>query len=190
MRKFLYALCLLVLPILAWAQTGVYQTKPAMQTEINTNLPDNTTGAITPSILRGVLSDMLQSWQQVSNQFAGVSAVTTSSTTFLGFQGLYNSNETLVQVPSSITGSARSLQVITTADPGTANTISVTFQIAGAPTSLTCTITGTGVAGGKTCSDLTHNPIFSGGQLLDVKFIASAISPTGLSLSIGMDNQP
>jgi hypothetical protein len=38
------------------------QTKSALTTEVNTNLPDNTTGAITPALLRTTLIDMLSSW--------------------------------------------------------------------------------------------------------------------------------
>lgn len=51
------------------------KTKSILQTEITTSFPDNVTGAITPSTVRGVFNDFVNSWQQ----FAGVNiqAVTT-----------------------------------------------------------------------------------------------------------------
>ncbi len=45
----------------AVAQTGTYKTPSQLNTEINTNLPDNTTGAITPLIARQTLKDMVAS---------------------------------------------------------------------------------------------------------------------------------
>lgn len=65
MKKLLIALiCLLPLP--AYAQT----TKPALITEINTNLPDNATGAITPAIVRTTLTDMVNSWLDLNGTAA------------------------------------------------------------------------------------------------------------------------
>jgi hypothetical protein len=52
------------------------KTKTQMQTEINTNLPDNTAGLITPLTVRNTLTDMVNSWQQ----FPGVNAQTTNYT--------------------------------------------------------------------------------------------------------------
>ncbi|HEX8838205.1 MAG TPA: hypothetical protein VF748_14785 [Candidatus Acidoferrum sp.] len=59
MRKF--ALALLALALLA-SPAHAQKTKANMTTEINTNLPDNTTGLITPAILRSTLIDMVNSW--------------------------------------------------------------------------------------------------------------------------------
>lgn len=56
MRKLL-ALSFCLLASTALAQ----QTKTQLNTEINTQLPDNVQGLITPSILRGVLHDMVNS---------------------------------------------------------------------------------------------------------------------------------
>ena len=58
MRKLALAFVALLLVAPAHAQ----KTKPNMTTEINTNLPDNTTGLITPAILRSTLIDMVNSW--------------------------------------------------------------------------------------------------------------------------------
>jgi len=67
-KRIMIALALLALGVApALAQTGTPKSKAALQTEINTNLPDNTTGLITPAILRTTVSDMLASWQQYSS---------------------------------------------------------------------------------------------------------------------------
>jgi hypothetical protein len=42
----------------AFAQTGSVKTQSALTTEINTNFPDNTTGLITPQIMRQTTLDM------------------------------------------------------------------------------------------------------------------------------------
>lgn len=60
MLKVLALLLLLMAP--AYGQTA--NNKGAMTTEINTNLPDNIVGAITPAILRTTLIDMVTSYQQ------------------------------------------------------------------------------------------------------------------------------
>lgn len=54
----LLALLMFVAP--ATAQS----TKPQLNTEVSTNFPDNTTGAITPAILRTTVNDFISSWQQ------------------------------------------------------------------------------------------------------------------------------
>ena len=51
-------------------------TKTALITEVNTNYPDNTAGAITPALLRTTATDGINSWQQapaVSVQSSGTS---------------------------------------------------------------------------------------------------------------------
>ena len=50
-------------------------TKTALIAEINTNYPDNTTGAITPALLRTTTTDEINSWQQAPqvNQQTGTS---------------------------------------------------------------------------------------------------------------------
>lgn len=61
----------------ALAQTGSAQSKASITNEINTNLGDNTSGAITPTIMRQALLDMLVS----SQQFGSVNAQTGTSYT-------------------------------------------------------------------------------------------------------------
>src|SRR5258708_20549823 len=62
MKKYLLALAIL----LAFAEhPGVAQnTKATMTTEVNTNLPDNTTGLITPAITRTTLNAIVTAYQQ------------------------------------------------------------------------------------------------------------------------------
>ena len=57
MVKLLAAVLSLLLLGPAYAQ----KTKTQMQTEINTNLPDNTAGLITPLTVRNTLTDMVNS---------------------------------------------------------------------------------------------------------------------------------
>lgn len=54
-------------------------TKAQLNTEVTTNYPDNTTGAITPAILRTTTNDMISSWQQAPI----VNAQTGTTYTFL-----------------------------------------------------------------------------------------------------------
>jgi hypothetical protein len=62
MVNLIRALILIVFLVTpALAQTGSPQTPSAMTTEINNNLADNTTNAITPHILRQTLLDMINS---------------------------------------------------------------------------------------------------------------------------------
>lgn len=56
--RFLIAAVLLCAPLSAYAQ----KTKAAMTTEINTNWPDQTTGAITPALLRSTVLDIVNSY--------------------------------------------------------------------------------------------------------------------------------
>lgn len=63
MKKLLAALCgLLLLAAPAHAQS----TKAQLNTEVSTNFPDNTTGAITPAILRTTTNDLIASFQQAT----------------------------------------------------------------------------------------------------------------------------
>lgn len=67
----------LLAPWVSYAQTGSPQSKAALTSEINSNFPNNTTGAITPSALRQVTLDMVQSFNQATaTTFASLSAVT------------------------------------------------------------------------------------------------------------------
>lgn len=59
--RAVFALALLF-PVCAYAQ----KNKTTLQSEITTSFPDNTTGQITPSVVRGVFSDFVTSWQQAA----------------------------------------------------------------------------------------------------------------------------
>jgi hypothetical protein len=112
-----------------------YQTKPNMQTEINTNLPDNTTGAITPSILRTTLGDMLDSWQQIGNVN---SQVGTTYTVVVGDNGklltLNNAAAVGVALPQATTSFAAFAFAVSNLGAGTVTITPVTSTINGAAT--------------------------------------------------------
>lgn len=81
------------------------KTKAALATELTANLPDNTSGSITPAILRTTLTDIIDSFQQ----FAGVNAQTgTSYIVVVGDYGqlltLSNASAVAVTLPQA-TGS-------------------------------------------------------------------------------------
>src|SRR5215831_4223789 len=62
MRKLWVGLGVLVALALALTVAQSQKTKTQMNTEINTNFPDNTTGLITPLITRTTTQDMVASW--------------------------------------------------------------------------------------------------------------------------------
>lgn len=76
MKKLLAAfVCLLAFAAPAHAQ----ETKSALISEINTNWPDNTTGAITPALLRSTVIDIVNSYFD----FAGASSVACATHQFV-----------------------------------------------------------------------------------------------------------
>ena len=113
MKKLATVLAALAL-LLACAPALAQKTKSNMTSEINTNLPDNIIGAITPAILRGVLNDMVNSYQQ----FAGVNAQSSNSYTVQASDygqliTLANTNPIAVSVPQASTfGTAFSFAAI------------------------------------------------------------------------------
>jgi hypothetical protein len=76
MKKLLLALSLLgLLCAPAYAQ----KTKSVLTTEVNTNLPDNTAGIITPATVRTTLIDMINSWGglvDATNTFSNITIST------------------------------------------------------------------------------------------------------------------
>ncbi len=64
MRYLLLAIALWFLAMPAHAQTGTFKTKQALQAEISSCFPDNSTGAITPQVMRQCTLDFVASWQQ------------------------------------------------------------------------------------------------------------------------------
>lgn len=93
-------LCLL----LAVAPVQAQDTKTQLQTLITTDLPDNTSGAITPAILRTVLNTMLVSWQQTPQVRANTS--TSDSITVADYGYLItesNASPVAVSLPQATT---------------------------------------------------------------------------------------
>ncbi len=73
MKKILLATLALLLASPAFAQSS----RTTLQAEVTTNLPDNTSGAITPSIVRTTLNDIIAS----INNGGGLVTLTTASPT-------------------------------------------------------------------------------------------------------------
>lgn len=62
MKRLAAAGCVLIGSLAsAYAQTGSQKTAAALNTEINSSFPDNTSGLITPAVLRQVILDMVAS---------------------------------------------------------------------------------------------------------------------------------
>lgn len=87
----------------AMAQTGTPKPKASLQSEINSQIPDNLTGAILPQVMRNVTSDMLASWQQYPNVNAQVGTtyafVAADYGTLITFT---NTNPVAVSLPQAI----------------------------------------------------------------------------------------
>lgn len=66
MRKLAAILFALLTPLAAHAQ-GTAKSKSVLETEIQSCFLDNTTGQITPAVMRGCMQDFLSSWQQFAN---------------------------------------------------------------------------------------------------------------------------
>ncbi len=64
MKYWILAVALWFLAIPAHAQTGTFKTKQALQAEIASCFPDQSTGAITPQVMRQCTLDFVASWQQ------------------------------------------------------------------------------------------------------------------------------
>lgn len=70
-------LSILLSALLALSPAYAQQTKSQLNTEVSTNYPDNTTGAITPAILRSTTNDIIASFQQAPTVNAQVSTTYT-----------------------------------------------------------------------------------------------------------------
>jgi hypothetical protein len=109
MKKLLTVLlCLVLTPALAQQKT-----KPALTTEIDTNLPDNTTGLITPAIVRSTLIDIVNSYLDLN----GNASFTCGTNTWVSAQTTTASTCTQPAF-SQISGAATSGQVTLTATSG------------------------------------------------------------------------
>ena len=83
------------------------KTRSALGTEQTTNFPDNTTGAITPAILRSTVQDMIDSTGTLldSNIWAGTAMSFTGSVTFSGNVAISGSSISVSAI-SNFTASA------------------------------------------------------------------------------------
>lgn len=69
MKRLLLALCFFLSSVPAYAQ----QSKTALVSEVNVNWPDNTTGAITPALLRNTVIDIINSYTDRFNALSFLS---------------------------------------------------------------------------------------------------------------------
>lgn len=108
MRKLILALAALMLTAPAVAQ----QTKTQLNTEVSTNFPDNTTGLITPAILRTTVNDFISSWQQAPR----VNAQTGTSYAFVvgdyGFLVTFSNGSPVAVTLPQATGSFATFNVM------------------------------------------------------------------------------
>jgi len=92
--------------LLAWpahAQTGSTKTRGALTTEINTNFQDNTTGLITPNLLRQTTLDMVTSAQSFGCVNAQTGTTYTVQVTDFGCLLTFsNTNPVAVTLPQAI----------------------------------------------------------------------------------------
>lgn len=134
MKRILLALALLALGI---APALAQKTKSQLNSEVSTNLPDNTTGAITPAILRTTLNDLIASWQQYGGvNTQGALNYTVAVSDYGQVINLTNSGSVAVTLPQA-TGSFQFFSTtIKNAGAGTVTVTPATSTINGA-TSLT-----------------------------------------------------
>lgn len=90
----------------AWPQ----QTKSQLNTEVNTNFPNNTSGLITPTILRQTVNDIIASFQQAPAVIARASATDTILVGDFGQLVAYSASPTAVTLPQA-TGSFANFNV-------------------------------------------------------------------------------
>src|SRR6185312_2026867 len=79
MTKLFIRFLVIAISLSVASTASAQKSKASLQAEINTNLPDNSVGFITPSLLRSTLLDSINSWQQ----YAGVNPQTGTTYTFL-----------------------------------------------------------------------------------------------------------
>jgi hypothetical protein len=108
-------------------------TKAQMNTEINTNMPDNTTGAITPAIARTTFSDMNASWQQAPQLRFVVSTTDTIALADYGHVVSYSSASPVTVTLPQATGSFSTFNVfLKNVSSGLVSVVPTTSTINGA----------------------------------------------------------
>lgn len=86
-----------------------------------------------------------------------------------GGGGVPSTTEANSQVKSPAAGTVANFQVTVSAAPGTGNSYTFTWRLAGADQTLTCAIADTAT----TCTDTTHSFNVSTGDLVDVKLVSA-----------------
>jgi hypothetical protein len=128
---------LFAIPLSSFAHAQI-KSKAAVQSEINVNLPDNKIGFITPSIMRGLMTDVLNSYLQGSVVNAQTGTTYTIQCSDMGSLVTFNNSSPVsVTLPSAATACFNSNWLSSLKNNGS-GTITI------AP--LTGTINGSGVA--------------------------------------------
>src|SRR6516165_1355079 len=141
MVRYVLALLLMLLcsPALAQCPPNPPSTTPAQKStvigNINSCFADNTSGAITPSILRGVTTEMVNSWQQYPGVNATVGPTYTLATTDFGQMVTTNNAAAVTFNLPQATGSFSSFSFFTqNLGTGTVTLTPTTSTICGAAT--------------------------------------------------------
>jgi len=106
------------------------QTKSQLNTEVTTNLPDNTTGLITPAILRTTINDIIASFQQAPATITRASATDTILVGDFGQLISYTASPVAVTLPQA-TGSFANFNVFIKASNGPVTVTPTTSTIDG-----------------------------------------------------------
>ena len=93
-----------------------------------------------------------------------------AATVYLGATNAAHGTTEYPQAIAARAGSARNLRCYLGTAPGGSDTVAVTARVAGADSTLTCTITGAA----QTCADTTHAPTVAAGDRLATKAVSSA----------------
>lgn len=87
---------------------GTPKPKATLNTEITQQLPDNTVGTITPSVMRTVLNDLVASWQQYSSVNAQVGTTYTVQASDYGQIVTFNNGAAIAVTLPAASGSFQS----------------------------------------------------------------------------------
>jgi len=87
------------------------------------------------------------------------------------FECGFSTTECDVQAVFPISSTEDRFDVFVETSPGSGNSWTLTFRVAGADTAFTCTISGSATQ----CQDLTHSGSISAGNAISVKLVSSGV---------------
>lgn len=122
--------------MLLGSPASAQDTKASLTTTTASNFPDNTTGLITPSILRTTMADYIASWQQAPRVNAQVGTTYTFAIGDYGFLVTFNNASPVAVTLPQATGSFTTWNVITCNQGAGAVTITPTVSTIGGASTL------------------------------------------------------